>query len=58
MVYSLRQPGQLRNGRGDLSENIRLTYQIFGTVTISAAKTKSIGLPANAQLASFFALHL
>ena len=27
-------------------------YQTFGTVTIPAAETKSIGLPADAQLAA------
>jgi len=34
------------------------TYQTFGTVTIPAAETKSIGLPADAQLSWFLHRHL
>jgi hypothetical protein len=34
------------------------TYQTFGTVTIPAAETKSIGLLADAQAAKVFAAQL
>ena len=40
------------------ARNIIFTYQNFGTVTNPAAKTKSIGLLADALLAAFFALPL
>jgi hypothetical protein len=34
------------------------TYQIFGTATTPAAETKSVGLPAKAQLSWFLDHHL
>jgi len=37
--------------------NLNPTYQTFGTMTTPAAETKSIGLPANAQLSWFLHLH-
>ena len=36
----------------------KLTYQTFGTMTNPAAETKSIGLPAYAQLSWFLQRHL
>ena len=32
------------------------TYQTFGTMTTPTTETKSIGLPADAQLSTFFAV--
>jgi hypothetical protein len=58
MVYSLRQPGQLNNQPQSLCEKIHPTYRTFSTVTTPAAETESIGLPADAQLAAFFAYRL
>jgi hypothetical protein len=38
------------------ASKFKATYQTFGTLTTPATETKSIGLPADAQLSAFFAL--
>jgi len=40
------------------ASEFKATYQTFGTVTTPAAETKSIGLPADAQLSWFLHRHL
>jgi hypothetical protein len=58
IVNCLLQPGQLRNQlhKSILSTSFHLVT--FGTLTHTAAETKSIGLQVDAQLAAFFALRL
>ena len=58
MGNCLRQPGQLRHDEKTYASEFKATYQTFGTVTTPAAETKSIGLPANAQLSWFLHHHL
>ena len=51
MVYSLRQPGQLRNYFEPFVRKFIPTYQNFYTGNNPAAETKPIGLPADTQAA-------
>jgi hypothetical protein len=55
MGNCLQQPGLIRNHPKVYESNFKPTYQTFGTLTTPATVTKSIGLPADAQLAAFFA---
>jgi hypothetical protein len=59
LINCLRQPGQLRNQpQKSMRVNSSQLIIFCGTWTVPAAETKSIGLPADAQLAAFFALRL
>jgi hypothetical protein len=59
MGNCLRQPGQLCNQpQKSMQVKFNSTYQPFGTMTTPATGTKSIGLPANAQLSWFLHRHL
>ena len=58
MGNCLRQPGQLRHDEEHNANNFSNAYQIFGTMTTPATETKSIGLPADAQLSWFLQSHL
>jgi hypothetical protein len=40
------------------NSEFKATYQSFGTLTIAATVTKSMGLPADPQLSWFLHLHL
>ena len=44
-----RQPGQLRHDEKTYASEIKATYQTFGTVTIPAADTTPMCLPADAS---------
>jgi hypothetical protein len=59
MVYSLRQPGQPHyQPPKSMVLNLFQLIKSCYTRTDPAAKPKSIGLPADAQLSAFFALPL
>ena len=53
-----RQPGQFVIAHKVYASKFKSTYQTLCTVTIPAAETKSIGLPADAQLSWFLHRHL
>ena len=59
LINCLRQPGQILNR---IPKSMRINSNPFikscGTRTDPAAVTESMGLPADAQLAAFFAHHL
>jgi hypothetical protein len=57
-VIAFVSPDSFVIGPKVYASKFNATYQTFGTVTNPAAGTKSIGLPANAQLSAFFALPL
>jgi hypothetical protein len=56
-VIAFVSPDNFVIGSKVYASKIKATYQTFGTMTIPAAETKSIGLSADAQLSWFLHLH-
>ena len=57
-VIAFGSPDNFVIGPKVYASEFKTTYQTFGTVTTPAAETKSIGLPADAQLSWFLHRHL
>ena len=57
-VIAFVSPDNFSIGPKVYTSKFKATYQLFGTATTPAAETKSIGLPADAQLSWFLHRHL